>query len=80
MGTSRARATKAVLYSFAFVYVAFDFAENGAVLALLAHYPDRMHRLAAILPYLTIIKRSASFLAIGAPPLIMGATLLRKRR
>jgi hypothetical protein len=79
-GASLARATKLVLYSFAFVYVVFDFAENGVVLALLAHYPERMHSLAASLPYLTIVKRIASLLAIGTPLVILGGRLLQRRR
>jgi hypothetical protein len=79
-GASLARATKLVLYSFAFVYVVFDFAENGVVLALLAHYPERMHSLAAILPYLTIVKRIASLLAIGTPLVILSARLFQGRR
>jgi hypothetical protein len=74
---SLSRASQTILYSFAFVYVLFDLAENGAVLALLASYPDRMHLLAAILPYLTVVKRAASLLAIGLPLVLFGVTLLR---
>jgi hypothetical protein len=79
-GASPARLTKLVLYSFAFVYVVFDLAENGVVLALLANYPERMHWLAALLPYITIVKRSASLLAIGMPLLILAARHLQGRR
>jgi hypothetical protein len=36
-----------------------------------------MHLLAAILPYLTVVKRAASLLAIGLPLVLFGVTLLR---
>ncbi len=71
------RALQMILYSFAVGYVIFDLAENGAVLALLAYYPDRMHLLATILPYMTVIKRAASLLALGLPIVLFGVTLLR---
>lgn len=76
-GRSLGRLPKALLYSLPFVYVIFDFAENGTVLALLAHFPDRMHLLAGILPYLTVIKRVASLLALGIPLVMSIASLVR---
>jgi hypothetical protein len=75
---SLGRAPRAFLYSLPFVYVIFDFAENGIVLALLAYFPDRVHLLAGILPYLTIVKRTASLLALAIPLLIFGVVLARK--
>jgi hypothetical protein len=40
-------------------YVVFDLLENASVLALLTKYPERMHVLAATLPYTSVIKRAA---------------------
>ncbi len=67
------------LFSLPFIYVIFDFAENGAVLALLANFPDRIHLAANILPYLTVVKRAASILAIVSPLLIFGFLFVRRR-
>jgi hypothetical protein len=58
-------------------YVVFDLLENGAVLALLTNFPARMHLVAAVLPYLTIIKRLASMLAIMGPVIIFAFALIR---
>jgi hypothetical protein len=62
---------RTLLLSLPFVYVVFDFAENGAVLALLANFPDRLSLVAGTLPYLTLVKRAASMLAIVIPLLIL---------
>ncbi len=72
------RKTRGLLLSLPFVYVAFDLAENGTVLALLAHFPERLHIGAAILPYLTVVKRAASLLAIAVPLMIFGARYVRR--
>lgn len=67
------------LFSLPLVYVIFDFAENGAVLALLANFPDRLNLVAGTLPYLTLVKRAASMLAIVIPLLIYSFLLVRER-
>jgi hypothetical protein len=61
-------------------YVAFDLLENASVLVLLANYPDRMNALATTLPYLTVIKRASSLLAIGLPLAMIGVHFVRARR
>jgi hypothetical protein len=77
-GSSLGTVPKAFLYSLPFVYVIFDLAENGTVLALLAYFPDRMHLIAGILPYITVIKRTASLLALAVPLVIFSVALIRK--
>ena len=77
-GTSLGRVARAFLYSLPVVYVIFDLAENGTVLALLAYFPDRMHLLAGVLPYLTVIKRTASLLALVVPLVLYGVYLVRR--
>ena len=72
------QAPRAFLFALPFLYVIFDFAENGTVLALLAHFPDRVHFLAGILPYLTVVKRAASLLALAIPLVIFSASLVRR--
>ena len=74
------RGTRALLYSLPFVFVIFDFAENGVVLALLAYFPDRAPLLAAILPYLTVVKRIASLLALAIPLVMFIVALVRARK
>lgn len=69
---------RGLLYSLAFVYVIFDLAENGTVLVLLAHFPERMPLLAAVLPYLTVVKRTASLLALAVPLVMFTVALVRK--
>lgn len=56
-----------LLFSFAVGYVVFDLAENAAVLILLSRYPERVELVAAILPYVTVVKRAASLLALAVP-------------
>lgn len=70
-------APRALLLFIPVLYVVFDLAENGSILALLANFPVRMHLTAALLPYLTIIKRTASMLAILGPPMIIAFVLIR---
>ena len=74
---SFARGLRAFLYSLPFVFVIFDFAENGVVLALLAHFPDRAPLLAGTLPYLTVVKRIASLLALAMPLVMFIVALVR---
>lgn len=76
--SSLGRVPRAFLYSLAFVYVILDLAENGTVLVLLAYFPDRMHLLAGVLPYLTVVKRTASLLALAIPLVIFSVALVRK--
>jgi hypothetical protein len=73
------RLPQALLLSLPVAYVVFDFAENAAVLALLARYPGRDPQLAVVLPYLTIIKRAASILALVVPAAVLGFGFLRRR-
>ena len=77
-GSSLGPVPKAFLYSLPFVYVIFDLAENGTVLALLVYFPDRMHLLAGVLPYITMIKRTASLLALAIPLVIFSVALVRR--
>jgi len=77
-GSSLGPVPRAFLYSLPFVYVIFDLAENGIVLALLAYFPDRMHLLAGVLPYMTMIKRTASLLALAIPLVIFSVALVRR--
>lgn len=70
---------RVTLLSLPFLYVIFDLAENASVLALLAHYPHRLELLAEVLPYLTMIKRAASLLALLVPAVGMAVRWLRRR-
>lgn len=71
------RASRIFLLSLPFAYVAFDLAENGSVLALLANYPNRLTFLSSVLPYVTVIKRAASMLALAVPLVVFIFVLLR---
>jgi hypothetical protein len=73
-------AAGALLLSFPIAYVLFDLAENALVLALLAQYPDRLTVAAVILPYVTVVKRGASLLAIVVPLAVLSYAALRSRR
>lgn len=77
-GSSIGRVPRACLLALPLLYVVFDFAENGSVLALLAHFPDRLHFLAGVLPYLTVVKRAASLLALAIPLVIFGVSRVRR--
>jgi hypothetical protein len=68
---------RALLLAIPVLYVVFDLVENGSLLALLGNFPVRMHLLSAVLPYLTIIKRTASMLAILGPLMIVAFVLIR---
>jgi hypothetical protein len=71
-------AARLFLISAPFTYVIFDLAENASVIALLANYPGRLEPLASVLPYLTLIKRAASMLALFAPVVILALAALRR--
>jgi hypothetical protein len=73
------RATQTLLLSLPIAYVVFDLAENASVLVLLAQYPERLTFLAAVLPYLTVVKRGASLLAIAIPLVILALVFFRRR-
>jgi hypothetical protein len=79
-GWSRVSAYRLLLLAVPFVYVVFDLAENGQVLALLSSYPDRQQAVAAVLPYVTSVKRVASVLAIVVPLAILGTRAVRAKR
>jgi hypothetical protein len=61
------------------LYVVFDLVENGAVLVLLTNFPARMHLLSAVLPYLTVIKRAASMVAIFGPLMMFASAWIRRQ-
>ena len=61
------------------LYVLFDFVENATVLRLLAAYPDRLNALANTLPYTTVLKRTASLLAVVIPLGMLGLQYARAR-
>jgi hypothetical protein len=61
------------------LYVLFDFVENATVLRLLAAYPERLNVLASTLPYTTVLKRTASLLALAAPLAMLGIQFVRAR-
>jgi hypothetical protein len=73
----RGRATRTLLLVMPIAYVAFDFAENAAVLALLSSFPERQVIIAALLPYLTVIKRAASMLALILPLTLLTIARIR---
>lgn len=61
------------------LYVLFDFVENATVLRLLAAYPDRLNALANTLAYTTILKRTASLLALVIPLAMLGIQFVRAK-
>ena len=73
------RLPRALLLSLPIAYVVFDFAENAAVLVLLVRFPDRVHLLAALLPYLTMVKRTASILALVLPLAVFSFAFVQRR-
>lgn len=76
---SAGRVPTAILISLPITFVLFDFAENAIVLVLLASFPERMPVLAQVLPYVSLVKRVASLLAVAAPIVIFAALAWRKR-
>lgn len=77
--TALGRLVRATLLALPLIYLIFDLLENTVVLVLLKNYPERLEMLAATLPYLTIIKRVASLLAIGVPLTMLGVRSVRIR-
>jgi hypothetical protein len=77
---SLGRWSLALLLAIPVLYVIFDLVENGLVLTMLAKFPLRMHLLASVLPYVTIIKRAASMVAILGPLLIFAFAFIRTQR
>jgi len=61
-------------------YVVADLIENATVLAMLNRYPDRLSGLAIAVPYLTVLKRAASLLAIVLPLAMLGIAKAKERR
>jgi hypothetical protein len=74
------KAARLFLLSMPLAYVIFDITENASVVAILANYPERLTFLASVLPYLTVIKRTASMLALFAPVIILLLALRRRHR
>jgi hypothetical protein len=74
------RFVKGSLLAIPFVYVGFDLLENAVVLNLLANYPARAPFLAMLLPYVTVVKRAASLLAIFLPIGLLGVGFVIGRR
>ena len=72
------RVARVFLLSMPIAYVVFDLAENASVVALLANYPERLTLLANVIPYLTIVKRAASMIALFAPVVILVLAILRR--
>jgi hypothetical protein len=72
-------AIRVALLALPVIYVLFDLAENGLVLALLSSFPHRLHVIAAVLPYVTVAKRAASLLALLIPAGIFLFFLVRPR-
>ncbi len=71
---------RVLLLSLPVVYVVFDFAENAGALMLLNNYPTRMELMAGILPYVTLVKRVASLLALVVPVGIFAIRFLRRKK
>lgn len=76
--TSISKTARFVLLSLPIAYVVLDLAENASLLAMLAAFPGRLHVTAAVLPYLTVIKRVASLLSLFVPLVIYSGSFIRK--
>jgi hypothetical protein len=74
------RGLRIALLAIPVTYVVFDLVENAAVLTLLRSYPSRMDLLAAALPYVTMVKRVASLLAVFGPLILLALRWLRRRK
>lgn len=72
------RIARLTLLSMPLVYVIFDLLENSIVLVLLNQYPNRMDGLAMSLPYVTVVKRIGSLLALGVPLVLLGVGSVRR--
>ncbi len=75
--TSLGSAARSIMLALPIAYVVLDLAENASLLAMLATFPGRLHVTAAVLPYLTVIKRVASLLSLFVPLLIYGFLFVR---
>jgi hypothetical protein len=64
----------------AVVYFLADLVENAAILAMLAQFPERLSVLAASIGYVTVTKRVCMIIALLAPPGLLLATAVRRRR
>ena len=73
-------ALRASLLAIPLAYVAFDLIENGLVLTLLRNYPARMNLVATVLPYVTVVKRVASILALIVPGVSLALLSWRRHR
>lgn len=73
------RATRLLLLSIPLAYVVFDLVENGLVIALLSAFPDRLRLVTAALPFITVVKRAASMLALAIPLVILLFASIRGR-
>jgi hypothetical protein len=73
---STARSVGLLILAVPVAYVVFDLLENASVLTLLASYPERRSLLAESLPYVTLIKRAASLLALGVPLVMLSVAFL----
>lgn len=76
---SLGRGPRAFLLFLPLLYLAFDLAENASVLVLLANFPDRVHVVATVLPYLTTLKRAALLPAIVIPLSIVSISFVRSK-
>ena len=76
---SLGRGARVLLLALPLVYVVFDLAENGSALVLLKRFPDRVHFAAAVLPYLTVIKRVGLLLALVIPLSLFGISFIRSK-
>ena len=70
---------RTALLAMPFVYVIFDFIENGLLLALIAEYPNQLEVLPRLLPFITVIKRAASLLALALPLTLLAVHVARSR-
>lgn len=71
------RVPRALLLSLPVAYLVFDLAENLAVVALVASFPERLPLLAAALPVLTVVKRAALVLALVVPLAVFSLSMIR---
>jgi hypothetical protein len=76
---SLGRGARALLLALPLVYVVFDLAENGSALVLLRSFPDRVPFAAAVLPYLTVLKRVGLLLALTIPPSLFGISFIQSK-
>jgi hypothetical protein len=73
------RTVRFLLLAVPFAYVFFDLMENALVLILLDNFPRQVRGVAVSLPFVTVVKRLASLVAIFGPLAIFGFRLLQRR-